>query len=109
MRKVVDLLRLGYKAGSIRFGYETLERIRGRYIILAATDLSERTKKHILSKPIYKVYFYFTKETLSKIFNKNNLGVVIIKYDSIGKEIEKNLDKLVKEAFVEEHYGKTTG
>lgn len=109
MNRLVDLLRLGYRAGAVRFGQETLDKIRGRCVVLAATDLSERTKRYILSKPGHKVYVCFTKETLSKIFGKNNIGVVIIKEGSICREIEKILDNLTKEAFIEEHYSKTAG
>lgn len=108
MSNIIKLLQLAYRAGKIHFGSDSLKKIKGDYFIVAATDLSDRTKKHILSLNKFKVYFCFDKNTLSQIFNKNNVGVVIVKKDSIGVEIEKALQQMLKEAFIEEHYSKTT-
>lgn len=108
MNRIVNLLQLAYRAGKVKFGYERLEKEKEDCFIIAATDLSNRTKRHILSLNRFKVYFYFDKSRLSCIFNKNNVGVVIVKRDGIGTEIEKSLQQILKEAFIEEHHSKTT-
>lgn len=98
MRRLVSLLQLAYKAGSLNFGYDNLKRLKGNYFILAAEDLSERTKRDILSKYNFKTYFLFSKEKLGSIFGKNSIGIVIIKRDNLGIEIERTLEQTLKEA-----------
>lgn len=97
-----SLLRLAYKAGSIKFGFETLEKMKGDYFIILAKDLSERTKRNIFYRFKVDVYQVWDKERLSSLFRKNNLGVVIVKKDGLGKKIQAILERSLKEAVLEE-------
>lgn len=98
MRNLVGLMQLAYKAGKLKFGYDTLEKLRGDYFLLIAQDLSERTKRDILSKYNFKVYSLFTKDCLGRVFGKGSVGVVIVKRDELGREIERILQQNLKEA-----------
>ncbi|MEZ0322953.1 MAG: 50S ribosomal protein L7ae [Hydrogenothermaceae bacterium] len=96
------LLRLAYKAGSVKFGFETLERIKGDYFLIVAKDLSKRTERNIFSKFKVDVYQIWDKDKLSKLFGKNNIGVVIVKKDGLGMKIQTILERSLKEEVLEE-------
>lgn len=97
-----SLLRLAYKAGSVKFGFETLEKVRGDYFLILAKDLSERTKRNIFYKFKVDVYQLWDKEKLSNLFRKSNVGVVIVRKDGLGEKIQAILERSLKEAVLEE-------
>lgn len=90
-RKVVSLLQFAYRSGKLKFGFENLYRLKGKYFLILAKDLSESTKKDILKLNKFEIYFFKNKQELGKIFGKNNVGVVAVLEDSLGREIKRFL------------------
>ena len=90
-KKVETLLQFAYKSGKLKFGYENLHKLKGKYFLILADDLSENTKKDILKLKKFEIYFFKTKKEIGKIFGKNNVGVVAVLEDSLGTEIKRFL------------------
>jgi ribosomal protein L7Ae-like RNA K-turn-binding protein len=90
-KKVVSLLQFAYKSGKLMFGYENLHKLKGKYFLILAKDLSENTKKYILKLNKFEIYFFKSKQELGKIFGKNNVGVVAVLENNLGKEIKRFL------------------
>jgi ribosomal protein L7Ae-like RNA K-turn-binding protein len=90
-KKVVSLLQFAYRSGKLKFGFENLYKLKGKYFLILAKDLSENTKKDILKLNRFEIYFFKNKQELGKIFGKNNVGVVAVLEDNLGREIKRFL------------------
>lgn len=92
--KVIDLLRLAYKSRSLKFGYDNLKKLKGKYFLILASDLSENTKRNIIKLDKFEIFTFKTKEELGKIFSKSNIGVVAVLENNLGLEIKRLLKGL---------------
>jgi ribosomal protein L7Ae-like RNA K-turn-binding protein len=90
-KKIISLLQFAYKSGKLKFGYENLHKLKGKYFLILAKDLSENTKKYILKLNRFEIYFFKSKQELGKIFRKNNIGVIAVLEDNLGREIKRFL------------------
>lgn len=69
-KKVVSLLQLAYRSGKLKFGFENLHKLKGKYFLILAKDLSENTKKNILKLNRFEIYFSKINRSLEKFLEK---------------------------------------
>jgi ribosomal protein L7Ae-like RNA K-turn-binding protein len=87
-RKLDSLLQLSFKARKLKFGYENIDKVKGKAFIIVAKDLSENTKKHILKRFKGDIFTYKTKNELGNLFGKNEIGVIILPENEINLKIK---------------------
>lgn len=93
--KILGLIGLSARARKIAFGADSVEmeiRKRKVYLIVIATDSSERTKNKFqkLSEEYnIPIIIAETIESLSKSIGKNNKAIIGIEDINIAKEIQK--------------------
>ncbi len=93
--KILGLIGLAARARKIAFGADSVEmelKKKKVYLIIVATDSSERTKsKYQKLSEEHNVPIIITEtiETLSKAIGKNNKAIIGIEDMNISKEIKK--------------------
>lgn len=90
-RKIDSLIQLSYKARKIILGYENINKVKGKYFLIIAKDLSENTKKHILKRFKGEIFIYKTKKELGNLIGKNEIGVMILPETEINLRIKETL------------------
>ncbi len=106
---LLSLLSLSSRSRSVIVGQDNLKRIDEPGTIIFSKELSDRTKRSILSSISSDVIVldgFFSEFEIGNALRKNSsVGVVFIKDEGIGKKLKDIAEKLLKLAKSGEGYG----
>ncbi|NPA52035.1 MAG: hypothetical protein GXO22_04000 [Aquificae bacterium] len=94
-KSVINMIQLGWRSGQIKIGYTELEKASKKGekgFIIIATDIAQRTKRHIFRVFNGDCFEIFTKEELGQFLGKKTIGVIFVKENKFGLKL-KNLIK----------------
>ncbi len=94
-KNIVNLIQLGWRSGQIKIGYDQLEKLSQKGekgFIIIATDIAQRTKRHIFRVFKGDCFSLFTKEELGSFLGKKTVGIIFVKENKFGLKL-KNLIK----------------
>ncbi len=94
-QSVKNMIQLGWRSGQIKIGYDELEKLSRKGekgFIIIASDIAQRTKRHIFKVFNGDCFQLFTKEELGSFLGKKTIGVIFVKENKFGLKL-KNLIK----------------
>ena len=91
--KVINLLHMARKAGKLKSGYDACERScfsNNAKLLIYASDIAERTKKHLLNMANannVKIVEFGSKSLLGREFKNRDIGIICIEDANFAKGI----------------------
>lgn len=91
--KIINLLHMARKAGKLKSGYDACERScfsNNAKLLIFASDLAERTKKHLLnlaSANNVKIVEFGSKPLFGREFKIRDIGIICIEDANFAKGI----------------------
>lgn len=102
--KIYSMIGLAQKAGKVSSGDDTCETIiksNKSFLVIVASDASDRTKKKFNDMCIYrniKIYEFGLKDVLGKSIGKLTRSILVIKDINFANTIEKLLNEKINES-----------